>query len=401
MVALPELLAGAPTWVDRRTTPAVAPVADLEVSIVMPCLDEQETVGICVAKARSWLHRTGVRGEILVVDNGSKDGSVAIAAAAGARVIQERRRGYGSAVRRAFAEARGRIIIMSDSDDTYDLANLSSLIAPIQKGDADIVLGNRFTGGVAPGAMPALHRIIGTPFNNLLLRIFFGVRVGDSHSGLRAFRRDMLEQIHYTEPGFTLTAEMLVRTARAGMRLVEVPAPYGVSRRISKLNTIRDGWAFLRFLLLAAPDFLFILPGLVFALLGAGVFGLSFLSPNGIGIGSNAWQPVFAGPIFLAIGANAVVFGIIAKLHGNSMGLVPEDRWVGLYRRFFKMERLLLAAGILIVAGIGMDGLLFAIWATGGKIGVGIHLAALAQTLLVIGVQLGFASFLLVTLESE
>ena len=237
------------------------------VSVVMPCLNEEETVGACVAKAVGWLERRGIPGEVLVVDNGSTDRSVEIAEDAGARVIHERRRGYGQAYLRGFAEARGDYIVMGDSDDTYDFSDLDALVAPLDRG-ADMVLGNRFAGGIANGAMPWAHRYIGSPIINFVIRLFFGTRIGDSQSGLRAFRRGVTERLGLRSSGMELASEMIVSASRAGLTIAEVPAPYAIRRGESKLNTVRDGWRHLRYLLLAAPDFLFTLPGAAFVVLG-------------------------------------------------------------------------------------------------------------------------------------
>src|SRR5918992_1018065 len=184
------------------------------VSVVMPCLNEEETVGACVTKAVGWLERRGIPGEVLVVDNGSTDRSVEIAESAGARVIHERRRGYGQAYLRGFSEASGEYIVMGDSDDTYDFSDLDSLIAPLDRG-ADMVLGNRFAGGIASGEMPWAHRYIGSPIINLVIRLFFGTRIGDSQSGLRAFRRQVTERLSLRSSGMELASEMIVSAARA------------------------------------------------------------------------------------------------------------------------------------------------------------------------------------------
>ena len=320
------------------------------VSVVMPCLNEEETVGACVAKAVGWLERRGIPGEVLVVDNGSTDRSVEIAEDAGARVIHERRRGYGQAYLRGFAEARGDYIVMGDSDDTYDFSDLDALVAPLDRG-ADMVLGNRFAGGIASGAMPWAHRYIGSPIINFVIRLFFGTRIGDSQSGLRAFRRGVTERLGLRSSGMELASEMIVSASRAGLTIAEVPAPYAIRRGESKLNTVRDGWRHLRYLLLAAPDFLFTLPGAAFVVLGVLATVLSLASPEGVAFGPLTWRPVFAGTILLAIGVNAVLFGVIAKLYAVSHGLLHEDRWARLYRRWFRLEALLALAAILFVAG--------------------------------------------------
>jgi glycosyltransferase involved in cell wall biosynthesis len=370
-------------------TAALAP----RISIVMPCLNEAETVAVCVAKALAWLSASGNSGEVLVVDNGSTDRSAELAGRAGAQVIRERRRGYGNAYLRGFAAARGDIIVMGDADDTYDFSRLDDLIRPLDQG-YDMVLGNRFTGGVEPGAMPWAHRYIGSPIINLLIRRFIGIRIGDSQSGLRAFTRAAYERLRLRSGGMELASEMIVNAAREGLHITEVPAPYNVRLGESKLNTVRDGWRHLRFLLISAPNFLFVLPGLALVGMGAVVTGLSFLAPGGIEIGSLAWQPVFAGSIFLAIGANALVFGAITKSYGVDRGILREDAWTRFYRRFFSLERVLAIGGLLLGLGLVLNVGLFVVWAAGGKLTLGLQLAALAQGLMIVGANIGLAGFL-------
>ena len=379
----------------QRAAESAAP----SVSIVMPCLNEETTVGICVTKAMSWLKRSGVPGEVVVVDNGSTDRSAEIAQAAGARIVHERRRGYGQAYLRGFAEARGEFIVMGDADDTYDFSNLDHLVAPLSAG-ADMVVGNRFSGGIDAGAMPWMHRYLGSPIINFVIRLFFGTRIGDSQSGLRAFRRSAAESLGLRSTGMELASEMIVSAARAGMEIVEVPAPYAVRRGESKLNTLRDGWRHLRFLLLAAPDFLFTLPGAALVLLGSVATVISLTSPEGIQIGPMTWRPVFAGTILLAIGINAMLFGVIAKLFAVSRGLMRDDRWSRLYRRWFKLEAVLLLAAVLFASGLVLEILLFGAWTTNIVRVDGLQQAALAQTLMIVGAELGFGAFLLVTVQS-
>ncbi|RPH36685.1 MAG: glycosyltransferase family 2 protein [Chloroflexi bacterium] len=376
------------------TTPVVGPT----VSIVMPCLNEEETVGVCVTKARTWLSTSGFEGEVIVVDNGSTDRSIEVASQAGARVVQEPMPGYGQAYQRGFAEARGEFIVMGDSDDTYDFSNLTPLLEPLNHG-SDLVLGNRFTGGIAEGAMPWAHRYIGSPIINFLIRLFIGTDIGDSQSGLRAFRGNLAERLRLRSGGMEFASEMIVRAARAGMTITEVPAPYAIRQGESKLSTVRDGWRHLRFLLLAAPDYLFILPGLTLSFLGIATLVISFAAPVGVEIGSLTWQPVFAATIFLAIGANTLLLGMIAKLHGCAMGLLPEDRWVRLYRQVFRLEGVLALAGLMLLIGLTLDIGLFWVWASGMEHPLGLQLAALAQTLLIVGAELAMAAFLLVTVD--
>lgn len=367
--------------------------ATLQVSIVMPCLNEAETVATCVSKARSWLSSAGLSGEILVVDNGSTDSSPQLAEAAGARVIRERRRGYGYALLRGMAESRGEVIVMGDADDTYDFSDLDGLIEPLRRG-SDLVLGNRFAGGIGEGAMPWTHRYIGSPIINFLIRRFIGIRVGDSQSGLRALTRRAYLRLRLRSGGMEFASEMLVSAAHRGLSVAEVPAPYALRLGDSKLNTVRDGWRHLRYLLVAAPNLLFVLPGL--ALSGAGllVTALSFLAPEGVAVGSLTWQPVFAGSILLAVGVNALLFGLLSKLYLVRRGRHRDDRSVRMYRRVVTLERVLGLAGVLVLLGAALDGLLFVVWAGGGKLGLGLQLAALAQTAIVVGANLGMAGFL-------
>lgn len=377
-----------------------AALMPLRVSIVMPCLNEAETVAICVTKARAWLQSTGTNGEVLVVDNGSTDGSAALATAAGAQVVHERRRGYGNAYLRGFAEARGEIIVMGDADDTYDFSRLDELLKPLGDG-FDMVLGNRFTGGITAGAMPWAHRYIGSPIINLIIRRFIGLRVGDSQSGFRAFTRDAYERMKLRSGGMELASEMIVNAAREGLAVTEVPAPYSVRLGESKLNTVRDGWRHLRFLLVSAPNFLFVLPGLALVGMGLAVLAISFLAPNGIEIGSLNWQSVFAGSIFLAIGANALVFGLITKTYGVDRGFLKEDRLVRFYRKIFSLERVLAVAGILMVIGLALNFGLLAIWLSGSKLALGLQFAALAQSLMIVGANVGMAGFLAVAIADR
>jgi hypothetical protein len=282
---------------------------------------------------------------------------------------------------------------MGDADDTYDFSRLDDLIRPLDQG-YDMVLGNRFAGGVQPGAMPWAHRYIGSPIINLLIRRFIGVRVGDSQSGFRAFTRAAYQRLRLRSGGMELASEMIVNAAREGLQIAEVPAPYNVRLGDSKLNTVRDGWRHLRFLLISAPNFLFVLPGLALVGMGLVVTALSFLAPGGIEIGSLAWQPVFAGSIFLAIGANALVFGAITKSYGVERGILRDDAWTRFYRRFFSLERVLAVGGLLFLVGLVLNVGLFVVWASGGKLAIGLQLAAAAQGAMIVGANIGLAGFL-------
>jgi Glycosyl transferase family 2 len=368
-------------------------VDQIDVSVVLPCLNEEEGVAECVEKAKTWFAHAGVRGEVIVVDNGSTDRSKEEAERAGARVIDEARRGYGAAHLRGFAEARGDIIVMADADGTYDLLALDPLIAPIHEG-YDMVVGNRMQ-GMEAGAMDWSHRFIGTPAINLLLSVFAGSRIDDSQCGLRAFTKEAYRAMDLRAPGMELASEMILKAYRRGLKVTEVPITYAVRKGESKLNTVRDGWRHLRFLLLHSPLYLFFVPGIAFVLLGLISLGITLGASGGLEIGGLTWQPVFAGGILLIIGTNALMIGAATHLYAATRGIILEDDLSRVLRREFTLERVLGFAGALILTGIGLDALLFYEWVSGNDLGVSTAgLAAIAQSSIIIGTNVAFGGFL-------
>ncbi len=373
---------------------------EIQVSVVLPCLNEEATVAACVEKARAWFEQAGVRGEVIVVDNRSTDRSKENALRAGAQVIDEPRRGYGAAHLRGFAEARGKIIVMADADDTYDLLQLDPLIEPLRNG-YDMTVGNRL-GNLQPGSMTWSHRAIGTPTITFLLSLFAGARLGDSQCGLRAFTRQAYEKMELTSPGMELASEMILKAFRRGLKVAEVPVPYAVRQGESKLNTVRDGWRHLRFLLLYTPLYLFLVPGLVLALLGLLALGLTLGASGGVTIGTLTWQPVFAGGIFLIVGTNALMIGVASHVFAASRGIIAEDRLTELFRRYFTLERVLGLAGVLLFVGAGLDVLLFYQWVSDDDLGMSpAGIAALAQSSLIIGANLALGGFLTALIDIE
>jgi hypothetical protein len=383
-----------------KEKPAGRAAETLDVSVVLPCLNEEETVAACVEKAKTWFDKAGVRGEVVVVDNGSTDRSREEALRAGARVIDEPRRGYGAAHLRGFAESRGEVIVMADADDTYDLLDLDPLIAPLREG-YDMTVGNRLK-NLEPGAMTWSHRVIGTPAITFLLGIFAGSRIGDSQCGLRAFTRDAYERMELTSPGMELASEMILKAFRRGMKVAEVPIPYAVRKGESKLNTFRDGWRHLRFLLLYTPIYLFLLPGLTLVLLGLVALGVSLGASGGVTIGDLNWQPVFAGGIFLIIGTNALMIGIASHVYAASRGLISEDWITRLYRKHFTLERVLGVAGLLLLAGLGLDALIFYQWVADNDLGLSTDgMAAAGQSSIIIGANLALGGFLTALIDIQ
>lgn len=372
---------------------------DVFVSVVMPCLNEEETVGVCVEKALAWLGSRGLYGEVIVVDNGSTDASALLAAEAGARVIHEDRRGYGAALRAGFREAQGEWIVMGDCDDTYDFMCLDDLLEPLSQG-FDLVVGNRFSGQMSPGAMTWSHRYIGTPVLSFLLRLFTGTSLGDSQCGLRAFTREALDRLDLRTDGMELASEMILKAARRSFKTCEVSISYGERRGETKLDTVRDGWRHLRFLMLATPDYLFMLPGLLLTALGILTLGAS-LPSDSIEIGSLTWQPVFAGGIFLVVGLNATLLGFVSRLYTSSRGLTNEDALLRFYRKHLGLEALLVMGLLFMVAGAALDVLLVVQGPDGlNRLGV----AAVAQASIIFGantILVGCVSSLIATPEQD
>jgi glycosyltransferase involved in cell wall biosynthesis len=373
---------------------------ELEVSIVLPCLNEEETVAACVEKAQAWFEAAGLKGEVIVVDNGSTDRSRDEALRAGARVIDEPQRGYGAAHLRGFAESRGKVIVMADSDDTYDLQHLDPLIEPLHRG-YDMTVGNRMA-DMEPGAMTWSHRFIGTPAITFLLGVFAGARIGDSQCGLRAFTRDAYERMELRSSGMELASEMILKAFRRGMKVAEVPIPYAVRRGESKLNTFRDGWRHLRFLLLYTPLYTFLVPGAFLVLLGILSLAVTFGPSKGVTIGELNWQPVFAGGILLIIGTNALMIGIATHMYAQSRGIVVDDWLTRGYRRYFTLERVLGLAVALVFIGLAFDGLLFYQWVSGDHLGLSTAgVAAIAQSGIVVGANVAMGGFLIALIDVQ
>lgn len=321
------------------------------VSVVMPCLNEAETVGQCIANAWKGLGQAGAAGEIVVADNGSTDGSQAIALEAGARVVDVERRGYGSALRGGIAAARGEFVIMGDADATYDFGRIEPFIRALERGD-DLVMGNRFAGGIAKGAMPPLNRRLGNPVLSALGRLLFRSPIHDFHCGLRAFRRSRILELELTSPGMEYASEMVIKASLAGFRITEVPTTLssGLAGRRPHLRPWRDGWRHLRLLLLYSPRWLFLYPGLLLG--GLGLAATVALLPGPLDIGSVRFDVdtlLFAVAAVL-LGYQLVVFAAFARIFGMTQGFLPEDPQLRRLLRYVRLE-VGLGAGAVLVAG--------------------------------------------------
>jgi hypothetical protein len=333
----------------------------IELTILMPCLNEAETLATCVRKALGFLKANGVSGEVLVADNGSTDGSREIAAAEGARVVPVAARGYGAALLGGIAAARGTYTIMGDADDSYDFSDLMPFLEQLRAGN-DLVMGNRFKGGIAPGAMKASHKYLGNPVLSWLGRLFFRIPIGDFHSGLRGFRTERMRSLGLSTSGMEFASEMVVRSALAGFRMTEVPtrlAKDGRSRP-PHLRTWRDGWRHLRFLLIYSPRWLFLYPGL--ALCAVGLTGVVLLFPGELRVGANALgvHTFVAACMVLLIGIQALTFAAIARRYATARGLLPPSARYSGFLRSLTPERLLIVGLVLFV--IALIGLIWAVW---------------------------------------
>ena len=385
----------------ERTSPAAADAAQdawaCEVSVVMPCLNEAETLQVCIEKALKAFDELGVDGEVVIADNGSTDGSQEIAIAAGARVVPVPTPGYGSALAGGFRAAHGRYLIMGDADDSYDFSAIGPFIEQMRAGN-ELVMGNRFAGGIKPGAMPWLHRYVGNPILSALGRFLFHTPARDFHCGLRAITADAFHRLDLRTPGMEFASEMVVKSALFKLRTVEVPttlSPDGRSRP-PHLRTWRDGWRHLRFLLLFRPRWLFFYPGL--ALMLVGVIGLVALVPGPLTIGTvtlDVTTMLFAGAAVI-IGFQAVVFGVFARVYAMTERFLPEDPGLRRRLRFAKLEVGLVVGGLLIVTGLALAIAAVFVWGDKdfGQLDYQhvLRIAIPAMVMLTVGFQLVFCS---------
>jgi hypothetical protein len=378
--------------------PAEAP---LTVSVVMPCLNEAETVARCVAEARAALAAAGLDGEVLVADNGSTDGSLELAERAGARVVAVPERGYGAALAGGFAVARGRYVVMGDADLSYDFGAVPEFVTALEAG-ADLVMGSRFLGVIEEGAMPPLHRWLGNPVLTGLGRLFFRTDVSDFHCGLRAFRRDALLALDLRTTGMEYASEMVVKAVLFGLKISEIPVHLrrdGRSR-VPHLRTWRDGWRHLRFLLLYSPRWLFLVPGLALSVTGAALIVWLLPGPRALGPATLDVHTMLAGAAMVLVGASAIFSGVCAKIFGITEGLLPKDPFLDrLFDRWVTLETGLFSGAACVLAGGALVGRVLGLWA-----GAGFHDLPYGQTmrwmipgvlLIVLGAEALFGSFLL------
>jgi glycosyltransferase involved in cell wall biosynthesis len=364
----------------------------VKVSVVIPCLNEAPSIERCVARARDALEGQGWQGEVIVADNGSEDGSAELAEAAGALVVYEPRRGYGSAYLAGFAAATGEYIVMADADLTYDFGDIPRFVEGLD-GGADLVMGDRMK-GIQPGAMPWLHRYVGNPVLTGILNLFFRTGVRDAHCGMRAVRREVLPRLDLRTTGMEFASEMVIRAGKERLEITEVPIHYHPREGDSKLSSFRDGWRHLRFLLVHSPNWLFIAPGAVLAVLGVLVALTVLLQIQVLG---REWDlhAMVAGALLMIVGTQVLALGLCAHAYGTYF-MGEKDPWFDRMRARFHLEHGLLLGGAIMTAGLVMAAVIVGTWVERGFGQLSEErLAVLAATLLIVGLQVFFSSFLI------
>jgi glycosyltransferase involved in cell wall biosynthesis len=380
----------------EQSTPILPPAAEgshsLLVSVVIPCLNEEENIETCVRTARAVLANMGGDGEVIVVDNASEDDSARLAGEAGARVVVERRRGYGSAYLAGFAASHGRYIVMADADLTYDFNEIPRFVAALEDG-AEMVIGDRMD-NIQPGAMPWLHRYVGNPILTGLLNVLFRTGVKDAHCGMRALRREVLPRLDLRATGMEFASEMVIRASKARLTIAEFPIEYRPRGGVSKLSSFRDGWRHLRFLLVHSPNYLFILPGVLLA--GFGALIVVFVGA-GLDLFGRAWglHALIGGALVMIVGTQVLALGLCAHAYATYF-MGEQDPWFDRMRARFRLEHGLLLGGIFMVVGLVIGAVIVATWIAHGLGSLSDErLAVIAASLLIVGIQIFFSSFLL------
>jgi glycosyltransferase involved in cell wall biosynthesis len=368
------------------------PGEELLVSVVIPCLNEEDNIEACVQAAREALDKSGVPGEVVVADNASEDRSAELAAGAGARVVHEPRRGYGSAYLAGFAAAQGRYIVMGDADLTYDFSEIPRFLTHLEAG-AELVMGDRMD-NIHPGAMPWLHRYVGNPVLTGILNVFFRTGVRDAHCGMRALRRDVLPRLDLRATGMEFASEMVIRASKEKLEIREFPIEYHPRGGKSKLSSFRDGWRHLRFLLVHSPTHLFMLPGAIMLALG-GLIALTVLLQLDV-LGRN-WDlhAMVAGALLMIVGVQVVALGLAAHAYGTYF-MNEHDPWFDRMRDRFRLEDGLILGGGIVLVGLVLAAVIVGTWIDRGFGALSEErLAVFAATLVIVGIQVFFTSFLL------
>lgn len=390
---------------NSETAKPVSQTDALELTILMPCLNEAETIEICIKKAQDFIERAQIKGEVLIADNGSTDGSIEMAQALGARVVNVPQKGYGAALSGGIDAALGTYVIMGDADDSYDFSSLDPFVEALRDGN-DLVMGNRFKGGISDGAMPFLHRYLGNPVLSFIGRLLFNINIGDFHCGLRGFRRDSIRDLQLHTSGMEFASEMVTRSAMSRLKIAEVPTtlrPDGRSRP-PHLRTWRDGWRHLKFLLMHNPRWLFVYPGLFFSVLGGLAALILMFGPvqvaGSVELGTNTF---IAACVITILGTQLLTFGALARMMATRSGLLPVGEPSRILRTWATTDNIALFAFWLFLFGVILFGVAFGQWA---RLGFGnienplpTRLTVAGFSLMAVSVQTAFAAFLFGIIE--
>ena len=372
---------------------------DLELSIVMPCLDEEETLGICLNKANGFMAKHNIKGEVIVADNGSTDNSVSIAKSKNARVVHVREKGYGNALRGGIKEAKGKYIIMGDADDSYDFSALMPFIEKLREGYG-LVMGNRFAGGIKKGAMPWIHYYFGNPAQSLVGRIFFKIKIGDFNCGLRGFSREAFDKMETRTTGMEFASEVVVKAALAGVKITQVPTmlhPDGRSRP-PHLRTWRDGWRNLRFFLLYSPAWLFLYPGIALMLLGTLVSAaIAIFGDIKIGQVNISIHTLLYCSAMVIFGFQGVLFYVLTKIYAYTQRLYPVKGRVLRFLKVFSLEAGIVLGFTLMLLGFALGAFALYTWSQVGlgdlDVGATMKVVIPSASLLLLGSQVLCNSF--------
>lgn len=371
---------------------------EIELTILMPCLNEAETLEVCINKAKTFLKNSGVVGEVLIADNGSTDGSVEIAKKCGARVEHVPVKGYGAALIGGCKAAKGKYVIMGDADDSYDFLKLMPFVEKLREG-YELVMGNRFRGEIAKGAMPPLHRYLGNPVLSFIGRLFFPSEIGDFHCGLRGYEREAMLKLDLHTTGMEYASEMVVKATMYGLKMTEVPttlSPDGRSRA-PHLRSFRDGWRHLKFLLLHSPNWLFLYPGMVFCVLGLIITAALMFGPVQIGGVVFDIHTMLYGSAMIMIGTNMIFFSLFTRIYAIRTNFIPTKESVATKLANVTTEKGAVAGVLLTLAGIAMTIAAFVIWkdTSFGNLNPQemMRMTIPALTLMVVGIEMIFASF--------
>jgi len=375
----------------------------IELSVVMPCLNEAKSIGKCVAEALEASASLGLKSEVVICDNGSEDASVEIAKNAGARVVHQPIRGYGSAYLKGIEEAKGKYIVIADSDGTYDFKEIKKFLDPLKSG-FDFVIGSRLKGQIRKGAMPFLHRYVGVPILTGMLNLISGTRLSDAHCGMRSFSKEAYQRMKLRTPGMEFASEMILGAARAKLKIAEIPIDYYPREGESKLRTLRDGWRHLRFILVYSPTLLFLVPGVLFLASGLVLLVALLAGPLRFAGFFMDIHYMVLGSLLAIVGFQVINLGVFAKAFAVTQGLVPEDRLIHKLNLLFSLERGLIAGLLTLLLGLGLLVFILLRWIVGGfNFGgdVLIRPALFGMSFAVLGAQMVFGSFFLSLLQAE